>query len=81
MNPVQGLHGGIFFQEAKLVYECKKMYYHDFDPAKFLDQKMHKFYPLKDYHRLYVGEVLTVHARFTEGDTTAPPKLRVRGVA
>jgi flavin reductase (DIM6/NTAB) family NADH-FMN oxidoreductase RutF len=81
MTPVQGLHGGIFFQEARLVYECRKIYYHDIDPGKFLDQKMHKFYPRKDYHRMYIGEVLTVHARFTDGDPTPPPKLRVRGVA
>lgn len=81
MTPVQGLHGGIFFQQARLVYECRKMYAHDFDPAKFLDPKMHKFYPKKDYHRMYVGEVLTVHARFVEDDTTPPPALRVRGVA
>ena len=81
LTPVQGLQGGIYFQEARLVYECRKMYWHDFDPAKFLDQKMHKFYPKNDHHRMYVGEIVNVMARFTEGDTTPPPAIRARGVA
>lgn len=81
LTPVAGLHGGVYFQEARLVYECRKLYWHDFDPSHFVDPKMDKFYPKKDYHRLYVGEVLTVLSRYVEGDTTPPPRLRVRGVA
>ena len=81
LTPVQGLHGGIYFREARLVWECRKMYWHDFDPERFLDVKMHKFYPKKDYHRLYVGEIVSVMARFTEGDATPPPAVRARGVA
>lgn len=81
MTPVEGLHGGIYFQEARLVYICKKMSWTDFDPEKFLDPKMHKFYPKKDYHRLYFGEILTVLARFVKGDETPPPAIRARGVA
>jgi len=81
LTPVQGLHGGIYFAEARLVYECRKMYWHDFDPERFLDQKMHKFYPKKDYHRLYFGEILSVMAGNVDIDPTAPPAIRARGVA
>ena len=81
LTPVQGLSGGIYFQEARLVYECKKLYAQDFDPDKFLDPRMHVFYPKKDYHRMYIGEIVNVMARFVEGDPTPPPSLRARGVA
>ena len=81
MTPVKGINGGIYFQQARLVYECRKMYWTDFDPGKFLDQKMHKFYPNRDYHRMYVGEILSVMSRFVEGDATPPPAIRARGVA
>jgi flavin reductase (DIM6/NTAB) family NADH-FMN oxidoreductase RutF len=47
------------YAEANLVLECKKMYWADFDPDHFLDDEIQSHYPLKDYHRIYIGEVLT----------------------
>jgi flavin reductase (DIM6/NTAB) family NADH-FMN oxidoreductase RutF len=50
----------IYFAEARLVFQCKKMYYQDIDPGNFLDPTIDKRnYPLKDYHRLYVGEIVS----------------------
>ena len=50
----------IYFAEARLVFQCKKMYYQDIDPRNFLDPTIDKRnYPLKDYHRLYVGEIVS----------------------
>ncbi len=46
------------FAEAELVIECRKGYFADFDPSRFLDQSIHAHYPDKDYHRFYIGEVL-----------------------
>ncbi len=46
------------FAEAELVLECRKCYFADFDPSRFLDQSIHTHYPEKDYHRFYIGEVL-----------------------
>jgi hypothetical protein len=48
---------GIYFEEARLVLVCKKIYYQDLDPANFLDPDIAKNYPHKDYHRMYIGEV------------------------
>lgn len=49
-----------YYEEAKLVLVCKKLYAQDFDPEKFLDARIEKVYPTKDYHRMYVGEVVEV---------------------
>lgn len=48
------------FAEADLIIECRKMYWADFEPEHFLDAGLEKHYPLKDYHRLYIGEILAI---------------------
>lgn len=45
------------FKEAELIIECKKAYSHDFIPDQFIDEMIDKNYPLKDYHRVYYGEI------------------------
>ena len=49
--------GAVYFAEARLVLVCRKIYYQDLEPRRFLDPKIDGFYPLKDYHRMYVGEI------------------------
>ena len=50
----------IYFAEARLVFQCKKIYHQDIDPGNFLDPTIdERNYPLKDYHRLYVGEIVS----------------------
>ena len=51
------------FAEAELVVECRKIYWDDLEPSRFLDPAVEKEYPEKDYHRIYFGEILAV-----EGD-------------
>lgn len=49
------------FAEARLIIECKKLYFQDIDPKNFLDPSIDSScYPEKDYHRMYVGEILAV---------------------
>jgi flavin reductase (DIM6/NTAB) family NADH-FMN oxidoreductase RutF len=48
------------FDEAELIVECRKIYWDDFDPKRFLAAFIEGNYPLKDYHRVYLGEVLAV---------------------
>ena len=48
------------FKEAELIVECKKVYHDDFKPENFVDQSIDKNYPLKDYHRMYFGEIVNV---------------------
>lgn len=58
LTPVFSKNGGILFSEAKLVLECRKIYFQDLNPNNFLDPSIAKNYPDKDYHRMYVGEIL-----------------------
>lgn len=46
------------FEEAELIVECRTIYWHDFDPARFVDPAIDEAYPDKDYHRSYFGEIL-----------------------
>jgi flavin reductase (DIM6/NTAB) family NADH-FMN oxidoreductase RutF len=48
------------FDEAGLIMECRKVYFHDFDPAHFLAEYIAPNYPSRDYHRMYFGEILAV---------------------
>ncbi len=50
-----------YFQEAKLVFVCKKLYFDDIEPAHFLNGDIDgRNYPGKDYHRMYIGEIVEV---------------------
>ncbi len=49
-----------YFTEADLVFVCRKLYWHDLDPGRFLDPEIECHYPLHDYHREYVGEITSV---------------------
>ena len=47
----------IYFSEARIVMVCRKIYSQDLDPSRFLDPGIEKFYPKKDYHRVFIGEI------------------------
>lgn len=49
------------FREAELVFECKKNYWQDMNPDNFLDSAIFDKYPNKDYHRIYFGEIVSIH--------------------
>jgi flavin reductase (DIM6/NTAB) family NADH-FMN oxidoreductase RutF len=51
-------HGSIYFEQAKLVLECTKLYYDDIDPAHFIEPGIQRNYPENDYHRMYIGKVI-----------------------
>jgi flavin reductase (DIM6/NTAB) family NADH-FMN oxidoreductase RutF len=55
--------GAVAFKEASEIIVCRKMYTHDIDPEHFLDSEIANNYPQKDYHRMYVGEVLALLTR------------------
>ena len=53
--------GAPYFAQADLVLVCKKAYWQDMDPTHFLDGEIDgKWYPQKDYHRIFIGEILEV---------------------
>jgi flavin reductase (DIM6/NTAB) family NADH-FMN oxidoreductase RutF len=47
----------VSFEQARLVFLCRKLYAQDFDPKLFLDRGIETLYPQKDYHRVFIGEV------------------------
>ncbi len=56
--PIPGNHGTVTFEQARLVFECKKLYWQDLNPDAFLDEKLMGHYPIRDFHRMYFGEIL-----------------------
>ena len=51
--------GAPYFSQAELVLVCRKAYWQDMDPAHFLDGEIdNKWYPGKDYHRIFIGEIV-----------------------
>lgn len=49
------------YEQASLILECKKLFWEDMDKNKFLDSRLEKKYPARDYHRMYFGEILAIH--------------------
>lgn len=47
-----------YFDEAEFVFVCKKLAKSTFDPASFIDEGIDEaWYPNKDYHFVYYGEI------------------------
>ena len=58
ISPMECSPTTVSFQEAQLIAECKKLYFQDLDPNHFLDPTIDNNYKQKDYHRLYIGEII-----------------------
>lgn len=53
--------GTAAFEEAEMIMVCRKMYAGKIEPENFLDDTVDaKWYPQKDYHTMYIAEVLKV---------------------
>ena len=64
LTPAATENGNVFFQEARLVMECRKLYAGDLKEENFIvPQLATKHYPTKDFHRFYMGEVQKVLSR------------------
>lgn len=58
LEPVNLEDRGVSFRQARLILLCKKLYTQDFDPRFFLEPTIEELYPEKDYHRVFVGEII-----------------------
>lgn len=62
---VRDLDGGIdgtavAFDEARLVFVCRKLYHDKFDPRLFADETIdQEIYPQRDHHTMYIGEIVS----------------------
>ncbi len=63
LTPME-LDGSMSFEESEKVIVCKKLFYQDIDPVGFVDKTIDGVcYPEKDYHRMYVGEVIACYEK------------------
>ena len=50
------------FKQGKMVFVCKKIYSDMIDPKQFIDSSLdERWYPQKDYHQRYIGEIIAVY--------------------
>lgn len=60
ITPVRTANNTVYFAEARIVIECKTIYYQDLNPDNFIDPSISDNYQQRDYHRMYIGEILSV---------------------
>jgi len=60
ITPMETGNNAVYFGEARIVIECKIIYYQDINPNNFIDPSIAKNYPQEDYHRMYIGEIVSV---------------------
>lgn len=63
LKPFESPDGSIFYEQAKLMLECRKLYFSDIIPEHFMAQSINKNYPKKDYHRMYIGEITSCFSK------------------
>ncbi len=47
-----------YFKESKMTLICKKIYAQYVDPKCMIDENLESNYKLKDYHKMFVGEII-----------------------
>jgi flavin reductase (DIM6/NTAB) family NADH-FMN oxidoreductase RutF len=51
--------GNVYFEQARLVLECRKLYADHIKPGMFIVKEMDvRNYPSRDYHKFYIGQVI-----------------------
>jgi len=60
LKPVFTDKGNVYFEQARLVLECKKLYADHIKPDMFAVPGLKsRNYPARDYHKFYIGEVIS----------------------
>lgn len=56
--------GSVGFEQSEITVVCKKIAQQDIDPEGFIDSEIDsKNYPAKDYHTMYIGEVISCYIK------------------
>lgn len=64
LKPLLTENHSVGFEQARLCLECKKIYFDDMKPEHFLMSGADEsFYPKKDYHRMYIAEIVNVYKK------------------
>lgn len=62
-TPVESEAGSVYFNEARMVLFCRKLYFQDVEPDNFIEPGISDHYKAGDYHRMYIGEIQGCLAR------------------
>ncbi len=64
LRPLTTENESVSFEQARLIIECRKIYSDDLKPEHFLltDADI-RFYPDKDYHRMFIGEIVNCYLK------------------
>ncbi|MGO3417459.1 MAG: flavin reductase family protein [Pseudolactococcus laudensis] len=62
LTPYQ-LENTVGFEEAEMIFVMKKLYQASIDPEKILDPTISEHYPEKDYHDMYIAEIVKVYVK------------------
>jgi flavin reductase (DIM6/NTAB) family NADH-FMN oxidoreductase RutF len=77
-------NGGVYFAEARIVMECKKLYVDNLNPKNFVKQGfVNEIYPNNDFHHFFIGEIMNCYTseivmkeigvRFEESENDSQP--------
>jgi len=61
LKPIESPLGSVFYEQATLLVECRKLYFSDITPENFILDSIQANYPKKDYHRMYIGEITSCY--------------------
>ena len=57
--PIFTENGAIYYKQARLVFECRKLYSARLEEDNFIVKKIiSNNYPIKDFHKFYIGEII-----------------------
>ena len=58
LTPVSSEKGSVYFSEARLIMECKKLYADSINPNSFIKKSLiSDIYPNNDFHHFFIGEI------------------------
>jgi flavin reductase (DIM6/NTAB) family NADH-FMN oxidoreductase RutF len=64
LTPLVDPTGAVYFDQSRLALICRKLYAQDIEAAAFVDSSIiDASYPARDFHRMYVGEIVRVLER------------------
>ncbi len=55
--------GAPYFEQARLVLVCRKRFVQPMDPQRMPEEIKEKWYPGKDYHTMYIGEIVEAYSK------------------
>lgn len=55
--------GAPYFEQARLVLVCRRQYAQAMDPQAMPEEVKEKWYPARDYHTMYIGQIVAAYTQ------------------